>query len=71
MPSEARNGDKLERLVRFCLGSHIGAVTAALPMVLSWLRFGPDSYAHGFMVCLLCWWLYEQRPSKSNIKAGE
>ena len=51
---------RVKRIAQIFVGTRLGLLTAALPMVLSFLRFGADSYTHGFMTCLMCWWVGEQ-----------
>ena len=57
----------MKAIIRILIGYKIGFITAMLPMILSWYRFGHRSYAHGFFTCLLCWWIWEQRPKKGEL----
>lgn len=61
----------MNSVVRVLIGYRIGALTAALPMVLSWWKWGAESYCTGFMTCLLVWWLWEQTASNTKERHGD
>jgi len=49
----------MKRIIRIIFGTQIGLIHAIFPVILASVIYGTESYAAGFMTCLLAWWFAE------------